>query len=419
MRTHSTLLAALPRFFDLRRSQHAPDAQRAEWRRRRLAGALQAASAVPFYAASFGGQAAPEDLAALPTLKRSQIPALHDSVLAGRPEAVRLPRVHTSGSSGAPIPLLFDRPHQHGRFAARARYLWENGWRPHHRSAWLIGILPGSPDGNLVRSRLLGGARFLSHVEDFEHQADWLQRLDPAHLYSMPSNLEAVVRVLEDRGVALPSLRRIFTGGEVLEDALRERVRRVLGAEICDDYGTTEAFLAWQCPSGSYHVNDEHVHVEIVDESGAAAAPGTVGRVLFTTLENRVMPLIRYEIDDYAEAVCGPCPCGRTLSRIGRVHGRGMNLFRGAGGRLVSPWTLVEPLRELPTVHKSQIIQHDVDRFTVRFVSDQAPGEQIEAQLRERLIVLYGAPARFTFERVEDIPRTGRGKFMSAICELA
>lgn len=95
-----------------------------------------------------------------------------------------------------------------------------------------------------------------------------------------------------------------------------------------------------------------------------------------------------------------------------------MNLFRGAGGRLLSPWKLVEPIRDLPTVRKSQVIQHDLDRFTVRFVSDEAPGAQIEAQLRERLVELYGAPARFVFERVEDIPRTGRGKFMSAICEL-
>lgn len=235
----------------------------------------------------------------------------------------------------------------------------------------------------------------------------------------MPSNLEAVVRLMEQRGATLPSLRRIFTGGEVLEDAVRARAGRVLGVDVSDDYGTTEAFLAWQCPRGSYHVNDEHVYVEIVDDSGGPAAPGTVGRVLFTTLENGVMPLIRYEIDDYAEAAAGVCACGRTLSRLGRVHGRGMNLFRGAGGTLVSPWKLVEPIRDLPTVRKSQVVQHAVDRFTVRYVSDLVPDEQTVEGIRARLVALYGAPARFDFERVEEIPRTGRGKFISAICELA
>ena len=205
----------------------------------------------------------------------------------------------------------------------------------------------------------------------------------------------------------------------MLEDALRQRVQRVLGVDISDDYGTTEAFLAWQCPSGSYHVNDEHVLVEIVDAAGRPALPGTVGRVLFTTIENHVMPLIRYEIDDYAEAVdARPCACGRTLSRIGRIHGRGMNLFRQADGTLVSPWKLVEPVRELPAVHRSQVIQHEVDRFTVRFVADEEPSERTKDDLRAQLIALFGAPARFDFERVDDIPRTGRGKYMSAICEL-
>ena len=282
----------------------------------------------------------------------------------------------------------------------------------------MIGLLPGNPDGDLVRRQRLGGARFLSHVEDFEHQADWLIALNPVHVYTMPSNLDAVTRILEHRGQRLPSLRTIFTSGEVLEESVRSRVRTTLGVEIADAYGTTETFPAWQCPAGSYHVNDEHVVVEIVDDSGAPTSPGEVGRVLLTTLENHVMPLVRYDIDDYAEVVEGPCPCGRTLPRIGPVHGRGMNLFRTASGGLLSPWKLVEPVRALPTVRKSQVIQHDVHRFTIRYVSTEAPSEGARGEIRRELEELAGPGAEFRFERVDDIPRTGRGKYMSALCEI-
>ena len=343
---------------------------------------------------------------------------LHDSLLAARPEAHRAPTVRTSGSSGSPIPLRFDARHQRGRFAARALYLWENGWRPHHRSAWLLSILPGSPDGDLTRSRALGGARFFPHTHDFERQIEWLESVDPVHLYSMPSNLDGLLHLMEERGTHLPSLATIFTGGEVLEDHVRERAQRVLGVPIADDYGTTEAFVAWQCPAGSYHVNDEHVWIEIVNDEGQPAAPGTVGRVLFTTLENRLMPLVRYAIDDYAEAVSGPCRCGRTLPRIGRIHGRGMNLFRKADGSFLSPWRLVDPVHELPGLVRCQVVQHAFDRFTVRFVAGETPPtEKIEA-IRALLVERLGDPAAFAFERVDEIPRTARGKFMSAVCEL-
>ena len=46
-----------------------------------------------------------------------------------------------------------------------------------------------------------------------------------------------------------------------------------------------------------------------------------------TSLHNRVMPLIRYEVGDFAE-VGPPCPCGRGLPVIARIMGRVRNCLR-------------------------------------------------------------------------------------------
>ena len=118
----------------------------------------------------------------------------------------------------------------------------------------------------------------------------------------------------------------------MLEDSMRSQTRRILGVEIADNYGTTEAFVGWQCPVGSYHVNSEHVLVEIVDENGRRVSSGQAGRVVITTLENRLMPLIRYDLGDYATILDEPCACGRTLPRIGNILGRAINLFRLPNG---------------------------------------------------------------------------------------
>jgi phenylacetate-CoA ligase len=144
-----------------------------------------------------------------------------------------------------------------------------------------------------------------------------------------------------------------------------------------------------------------------------------MGRVLFTTLENRLMPLVRYEIGDYAYAAGGRCACARTLPLIGKVLGRGMNLFRLPGGRLLSPWKLVEPLRDLPTVRKSQIVQHGFDNYTVRYVSDAPPDATAEAAVKSQIMTELGPDATVVFERVADIARTARGKYMSAVSEIA
>ena len=64
--------------------------------------------------------------------------------------------------------------------------------------------------------------------------------------------------------------------------------------------------------------------IEILDESGHAFGPEEAGRVVVSDLHNFAMPLIRYEIGDYA-APGEACPYGRGLPVLRRVLGRTRN----------------------------------------------------------------------------------------------
>jgi phenylacetate-CoA ligase len=190
---------------------------------------------------------------------------------------------------------------------------------------------------------------------------------------------------------------------------------------VSDNYGSTEAFMAWECPRGSYHVNAEHVIVEIVDENGRAVAPGQLGRVIVTTLHNRLMPLIRYEIGDYAFASDNGCRCGRTLPCIGSVGGRDINLFIDSEGKRFTPWPLFRPLLEREWIRQDQIVQRGVDRFIVRYVGDRTLTPEDEAEFHRHFETILKSPASISieFERLDQIARAPSGKFMMALCELA
>lgn len=413
-----SLLTAGPRYFQLWRSQYWSEERLAAYRQSQLEHTLAAAATIPFYARRFGRAPEPDDLTNLPIVERSDLASLNRSVREVHPAGTQFISAESSGTTGHNIEVLFDAAHQRGRLGSRARYLVANGWLPWHRSAWLIGLTQGpNPDFKLTKSRLIPGARFLSHIEEFPTQADWLLNFDPHFIYTLPSNLEAILSILEKRGPHLRSLRKVFTGGEVLEDSLRERTRNVLGVEIADNYGSTELFLAWQCPSGAYHVNAEHALIEIVDERGRQVAPGQMGRVLATTLENRLMPLVRYAMGDYAVALEGECPCGRTLPLIGSIIGRGINLFRHPSGKLISPWKVLDAVKELPGLRQLQVIQRTIDDYLVRIVSEVPLAPDVEALARRHFLSVVGQ-ASITFERVPEIARTKRGKFMATLCEL-
>ena len=68
--------------------------------------------------------------------------------------------------------------------------------------------------------------------------------------------------------------------------------------------------------------------VDVVDESGRPCRPGEIGRVLVTPFFNLAMPLIRYEVGDFAEAGAR-CTCGRSLPTLSRIMGRRRNILMG------------------------------------------------------------------------------------------
>ena len=226
------------------------------------------------------------------------------------------------------------------------------------------------------------------------------------------------LRAIDRQRLRLPSLRRVFCGAEVLDDSLRERARSQLGVGIFENYGSTEAFIAWHCPVGNYHQNAEHVFVELLDDEGQAVAAGEMGRVVLTTLENGLMPLLRYEIGDYAIAAEGVCECGRTLPLLGRIVGRGMNLFRNLEGRLFATWDLVNVFVDLSNIDLFQIVQRDLDRILVRYVADAPIGHETEHKIRAELVAYLDPKVRINFERVPDIPRMPGGKFMVTLSEV-
>ncbi len=321
-----------------------------------------------------------------------------------------------------PVEFLFDTRHQSGRYAARLRYLRASGWSPLRRNAWIVAFTSGvadNLDSRLVHSRLRLRSRFIPIFRPFEEQTEALIAAKPEFLYTLPSNLDGLLRVFEQRALRLDSLRCIFTGGEVLEDSIRDRTRELLKVEIRDNYGSTEGFIAWQCPEGSYHVNAEHVAVEIVDERGEAVAPAQMGKVLITTLQNRLMPLVRYEIGDYAIASNERCRCGRTLPVIGKVIGRGINLFRLPGDQLISPWPLVGPLKARPALRQFQIVQETHHHYGVRYVSDHELDRDAQRDIEADFSKILSLEVTISFERMDTIARTSGGKFMTALSRLS
>ena len=249
-------------------------------------------------------------------------------------------------------------------------------------------------------------------------QLAWLARQNPDYLLTSPSNLKALLRRAEETGVKLPRLRQVNTMSEVLDPDASAACERIWGASVVDNYSTTEAgMVALQCPEHPhYHVQSEHVLVEVLDSAGDPCSPGEIGRITLTSLHNFATPLIRYEIGDHAE-VGEACCCGRGLPVLKRILGRTRNMVVLPTGDQIWPIAFVsKSLMRIAPVRQIQLTQISVEEIDVNLVVAQPLSPNEEEALRGYMVECIGHPFALNFIYVDEIPRSANGKYEDFIC---
>jgi phenylacetate-CoA ligase len=274
----------------------------------------------------------------------------------------------------------------------------------------------GPPMGDVYHT---GPAVLLDIRTPLSEQADWLIRIQPNYVLTFPSNALALAIHFKEHQFTLPSLRGIRTLSEVLDPETRGVCREVWGVEIVDMYSTAETgYIALQCPDHPhYHVQSECALVEILDAAGQECGPGEVGTVVVTPLHNFAMPLLRYEVGDYAE-VGGPCSCGRGLPIIKRVLGRAKHTLTLPSGAKRHAWLGTQQFADIGAIIQHQVVQRTLETLEVRLVVRRPLTAVEESLIRRILEKNLGYEFRVEFRYCAEIPRAPSGKFFEFFSEL-
>lgn len=254
---------------------------------------------------------------------------------------------------------------------------------------------------------------------DADRLLDWLADEQPGYLSTYPSLVRELARTSIVRGVRLNGLVEVRTLAESLGPDVRELCREAWGVELKDVYSASETgYLALQCPDHEhYHAQSESMLVEVLDDTGRPCAAGEVGRVVVTTLHNFAMPLIRYDIGDYAE-VGPPCPCGRGLPVLRRILGRVRNMLVTADGKRYWPsFGTLKLMDQLP-IRQHQFVQTAVRQIEARIVTDAPLSAEQEALLTGRVLSQLPPGVGLKIVYRDSIGRSASGKFEDFVSEL-
>ena len=264
---------------------------------------------------------------------------------------------------GSAMPRLFASPGPIYEPEGSTKDYWRMA-----RAIYAAGFRPGElihncfsyhfvPAGSMMETgaHALGCTVFAGGTGQTEQQVQAMQELQPAGYIGTPSFLKIILEKAADMGVVLPSVKKAMFGGEAFPPSLRDwfAQRGVTGYQC---YATADlGSIAYETSAREGLVLDEGVILEIVRPgTGDPVAEGEVGEVVVTSL-NPVYPLIRFGTGDLSAVLSGPCPTGRTNTRIKGWMGRADQTTK-IRGMFVHPKQVDDIVKRFPEIARARLV---------------------------------------------------------------
>lgn len=360
------------------------------------------------YAATLAGL--PEDwrIEDLPVLTKQDVIAHLPALLARGHDPRRTAIGHTGGSTGQPLAFYYD-DHKHELMrAGMMRSYMMSGWRPGQKILNFWGArqdtLSGGVFGSTAWEDFIAAEQTLPAHEVTAGKLDaWVARIRayrPVLLQGYASILAALARHVLDRGLAMPaSLIGVYSTAEMLDAAQRTQMEAAFGCKVFNQYGSREIpNIACECRHGRMHVFTDMVWLESLE-----------GRLLVTSLTNRLMPMIRYENGDSGELLDGQCNCGSPFPLMAMGLCRRNDFIVAPDGRRLHPSFFNRLLYGRTEVGQYQFVQDAPGRVTLHLVA-AAPLAAADLVAIQETVRREGGGLVLEVAYVPEIERTASGK---------
>ncbi len=331
-------------------------------------------------------------LAALPVTRKHELLELQQS---SRAQAGTVFGGFSTAAFGAHMPRVFASPGPiyepegtAGDYWRMARAIFAAGFRPgeliHNSFSYHF-----VPAGSMMETgaHALGCTVFPGGTGQTEQQVQAMAELQPAGYIGTPSFLKIIIEKAAEMGVALPSVTKAMFGGEAFPPSLRDWfLERGIAGYQC--YATADlGLIAYETPARQGLVIDEGVIVEIVRPgTGDPVAVGEVGEVVVTSL-NPIYPLIRFGTGDLSAVLPGPCPSGRTNTRIKGWMGRADQTTK-IRGMFVHPGQVDQIVKRFPEISRARLVvtgEMANDQMTLKVETSCSGPDSLSAKLAEAI----------------------------------
>ncbi len=358
----------------------------------------------------------PEDVAKLPILDKKTLRQFSSRFRSSTARPYMLQ--HTSGSTGSPLALDVDEHTYKLAMALLVDHEEARGVLFGTRRATFAGrmiqparkLSPPFARFNRAENQMLFSSYHLNK-ETFPWYADRLRNFRPRELIGYPSAISDLASYyLASSTTPDFEPQAVVTNSETLLDWQRERIEIAFNCPVYDYYGTAEyVIFAGQERDKSYRLNPILGVTELLNEQGE---PTREGRLVATTLTNKAMPLLRYDIGDFAVNASDETH-SRVVYKLQRINGRVDDYVETPDGRRLG--RLDHIFKGINGLVEAQIIQTSIEHCTIKAVFDTPHYTDQSKELIRNFHLRTASQIKVDIEIVDQIPRGANGKFRNII----
>ncbi len=358
------------------------------------------------------------DYQRLPLLTKDTVRQNGDQMLA-RNRAVFAPhRKATGGSTGHPLTYYMDRQSRSAQWAHIYRLWHTAGWQPGEKMVMLGGssLYPSSDAIKKwfyvkLNNWLPLSAFGMSPVKMLAW-TEQLRKFKARFMHAYASSAYLFAKFLQENAIQDIRFDAVFTTAEMLQPKFRTLIEQVFGCKVFDFYGAADGgAFAFECEAHlGLHCVSESCFIEIVNETGDAAAPGEIGEVVTTDLNNHAMPFIRYRLGDKGMFAEAPCSCGRGLPVLQKVIGRTPDFIESKTGERYHEEFFSYLFKEVDWISQFCVVQKSRDQLDVFLKADTQPTASELVRLQDFLSKKFKGMT-LQFKLSEELPVSASGKY--------
>jgi phenylacetate-CoA ligase len=349
-----------------------------------------------------------EALAALPVLRKSELPALQKGAL---PFGGLVP--DAAGAFGrlftSPGPIFEPEAASSDPWRA-ARGLYAAGFRKGDvvLNTFSYHLTPG---GFIMDSgaRALGCAVIPAGPGNMEQQFELIEAYRPAAYCGTPDFLKILLDGASASGRDISSIKRALVSGAAFPKTLQDEFAS-RGIPAHQAYATADlGFIAYETPAHDGMVVNEDLIVEILRPgTDDPVPPGEVGEIVVTSVDPH-HPWIRLALGDLTAAMPGISPCGRTNMRIKGWMGRADQATK-VKGMFVRPEQVAEVGRRHPELRRLRLVvtrEGETDAMALLAEADAA-GDDLSARIEASLQAVMKLRGSVSLVAPGSLPNDGK-----------